>query len=1053
MRQYFESRSVDASRLIGILFLASACAVLIAPTVARSQSEHVNSEFSEMHWRNISPTQGGRASAAVGVPSSPEIYYMGTAGGGLWKTESSGQEWENVSDGFFNTESIGDIAVYRDDPSILIVGTGEASARGEMSTFGDGVYKTTDAGDTWTHLGLTNTKQISRVLIHPSDSRIVYVAAQGDQWGPNEERGVFRSVDGGTTWERILFVSDLAGASDVQMDPSNPKTLYAAMWDRDRGHNEFRTVGPGSGLWKSSDGGDSWKQLQDGLPDEMGKIRLAISPNNPSIVYANIEARGGAGGLYRSEDGGKTWAQKNASRTLTARAWYYMDVTVDPNDADIVYVMNVPLFKSEDAGENFVPIDTPHDDTHTLWINPSNSRNMVLTHDGGTSVTFDGGVSWTDTDNQPTGQFYSLQVDDLFPYNLYGGQQDQTSVRVASRRLTGDGRGQPAFWRSVGGGETARMAFDPADPGIVLTSNYFGLIEAFDTNTGVTRMVSQWPEEPFGKNSETRKYSFNWSAALSMSPNGRRIYHAGTVVFRTTDFGYNWTKISPVLTHGRETIYDVVESPRESRTIWVGTDEGRVHRTRNGGKSWQNVTPDDGIEGVITSIEASPHDKATAYVVLSRMRWHDYVPYVSKTTDNGKTWTNIAGGLPQNFPARVVREDPKRRDLLYAGTENGIWVSFDGGSSWRTLQGNLPHSPISDMRIRHDDLIVSTEGRAFWILEDLTPLHQWSPDANAQTLTLFKPRPSFRLVNSGRRGGERGESPGVANIWYSLSKASNDTNSLTLEIRDSNGKLIRTVTTDEPDLAPLGPPGGVSSDADSIPVPSLTTHAGLNRYPWNFRTAPREGAVGPGGAPFAGGRPPPMGYVVPSGTFEIRMQLGDATVSQSLQVLRDPRVSSSIADEREHTNMARAITERSVEINSMIESLRDAKSQAAALTESGDNTVPEIVEQAIQSFVDSANSIEQLLQQNRGGIGIGSQDFLRYLPGLITEYSYLLGLVDGSSGPLTVPEKERFADLETQWEVLRTRGETVLTTELQELNALILKNGISQQIQIAQSQI
>ena len=537
MRQYFESRSVDASRLIGILFLASACAVLIAPTVARSQSEHVNSEFSEMHWRNISPTQGGRASAAVGVPSSPEIYYMGTAGGGLWKTESSGQEWENVSDGFFNTESIGDIAVYRDDPSILIVGTGEASARGEMSTFGDGVYKTTDAGDTWTHLGLTNTKQISRVLIHPSDSRIVYVAAQGDQWGPNEERGVFRSVDGGTTWERILFVSDLAGASDVQMDPSNPKTLYAAMWDRDRGHNEFRTVGPGSGLWKSSDGGDSWKQLQDGLPDEMGKIRLAISPNNPSIVYANIEARGGAGGLYRSEDGGKTWAQKNASRTLTARAWYYMDVTVDPNDADIVYVMNVPLFKSEDAGESFVPIDTPHDDTHTLWINPSNSRNMVLTHDGGTSVTFDGGVSWTDTDNQPTGQFYSLQVDDLFPYNLYGGQQDQTSVRVASRRLTGDGRGQPAFWRSVGGGETARMAFDPADPGIVLTSNYFGLIEAFDTNTGVTRMVSQWPEEPFGKNSETRKYSFNWSAALSMSPNGRRIYHAGTVVFRTTDFG------------------------------------------------------------------------------------------------------------------------------------------------------------------------------------------------------------------------------------------------------------------------------------------------------------------------------------------------------------------------------------------------------------------------------------------------------------------------------------------------------------------------------------
>jgi len=1028
------------------------------PSAAYAQSSLDTSFFRGLRWRNVAPSQGGRATTGVGVPADPQTYYMGATGGGVWKTENGGRSWRNISDGFFNTGSIGDIAVYKGDPSTVYVGTGEAPARGEMSTYGDGMYKSTDAGRTWAHIGLASSKQISRVLIHPANANIVYVAGQGDQWGPTDERGIYLTTDGGATWKRVLFVNATTGASDLQMDPNDPRVLYAAMWDHDRGigPDEFRTIGPGSGIWKSTDGGDTWTQLKTGLPSLTGKIRLGLAPSMPNRIYANVEADDG--GLFRSDDAGATWRRVNDSRGVRTRAWYYLGTTVDPRNADLVYVTGVALLKSTDGGTTFNSVSNGHSDTHSLWINPSNSQNMILTDDGGAEITFDGATTWSSLGNQPTAQFYSVSVDDLFPYNLYSGQQDNSSVKIASQTF-GANAGGGAFgpearnFTPVGGGETARMAFDPKNPRVVFVTNYWGIIEAFDTQTGLSRMISQWPQEPIG--TAPHRYNFNWSAALSHSLTNRGvIYHAGTVVFRTRDAGYHWDKISPVLTRvpGRgseqSTIYDVVESPLEPQTIWAGTDEGLVHVTRDDGKTWRNVTPVEMPEGSVTAIEVSPHDKGTAYFALSRLRWQDYTPYIYKTTDYGQTWRIISGNLPRGFPARVVREDPKRRNLLYAGTENGVLVSFDAGERWHSLQSNLPRVPISNLRVHQGDLVASTEGRAFWILDDISALSQLTDAATTARLTLLAPRPSYRLVaGSERSAGGGGSPPAGANIFYVLDRAAvASPDSLVLEIVDAKSAIVRRVVAapgaprTEPE--PTTGRGGGRGGRGSVGQPAiLVRSAGLNRFLWNFRTAPQEGGVGPGGAPV--GTPGPVGYALPSGHYTVRMRLGATTVSQPLDVLMDPRVSTSIAWETEHTEMARAITARAVEINAALREVRDLKTQARAIAERAKANPNASRDAVLREYVALADSVDEKLLQNRYATGPGTQDFLNYPPGLLSEYSYLIGLIDGSAGPLTQAERERFADLDVQWKTLRARLDALLTTGMQRLNTALSSSGIT----------
>lgn len=995
--------------------------------------------FRAFEWRNIGPFRGGRATKAVGIPSDPNLYYMGATGGGVWKTEDAGCTWHNISDGFFNVGSIGDIAVHRNNPSIIYVGTGEAPVRNQMSSYGDGVYKSIDAGKTWIHIGLEKTRQISRVLVHPSDPNLVYVAAQGSRWGPSKERGVFRSKDGGKTWERILFVSPDAGPSDLEIDPNNPHVLFAAFWDHQRTPWYLRSGGPGSGIWKTTDGGDSWILLKNGLPKGiMGKIGLDVSPANSNRVYAVIETK--KTGMYRSDDGGMTWHRTSTHRGLAARPWYYCGVTADPQKTDLVYVTGVLILKSMDGGVTFTALKAPHMDTHSLWINPPNSQNMVLTHDGGTSVSFDGGATWSAVDNQPTGQFYGIQADDQFPYNLYGGQQDWGTVVIPSRILN-PGRDE-LNWRSVGGGETARFAFDPKNPRITYATSFLGKIERFDSENGLRRMVSAWPAQNFAKPSDQMKYRFNWSAPLTTSPFDPDVmYHGANVVFRSSDGGYHWTVISPDLTRndkshqgfasgpfwndgaGAEvynTIFDIVESLHEGGTIWVGTDDGLVHLTRDHGQTWQNVTPQNLPEGLVNRIEVSPHHKATAYIAFTRHKWDDNTPHIFKTTDYGKTWIDLAAGLPQDYPVRVVREDPNRRDLLYAGTENAVWISFDGGGHWHSFQLNLPHVPISDLKVHHDDLLVSTEGRAFWILDDLTPLHQMNQNTTKAEIYLFKPRPVYLNAGASLRSRSNIHFSHGATIWYSLASSVKDKDRLHLDILDPQNHVVRHFAV-------------LQEKSQDSSLAGLTINQGLNRIVWDLRNEPPEGA----------GDLVKEGCLLPSGRYAVRMTLGTTVVSQILEVLSDPRTQNTHASEVEHTRMALSLLHGISEISAAIDKIDNVRSQAQELAQKAKSLPPNTAhDSAIQSLITELDSVKSALISFNSPLDPGSQDPISEGLGLVAEFNYLFDLVDGTSCPVTQGEKERAEQLNTEWEKWQVCVDRILTDDVEKLNTLIKNTGL-----------
>ncbi|MEE8117067.1 MAG: glycosyl hydrolase, partial [Gemmatimonadales bacterium] len=656
--------------------------------------------YHAMQWRNIGPFRGGRSVAVAGVTSDPNTYYFGGAGGGVWKTEDAGESWRNISDGFFRTSSVGAITVAESDPNVIYVGMGEHAVRGVTTSHGDGIYLSTDAGKTWTHVGLERTRAISRIRVHPRDPDLVYVAAQGAPYGPTEDRGIYRSSDGGKTWEKILYVSETAGASDLSMNPSNPRVLYAAFWDHLRRPWVVRSGGEGSGIYKSTDGGDTWEQLTDGLPELMGKTSVAVSPANRERVWAIIEAE--RGGLYRSSDAGKTWRRVNSDRVLRARAWYYVEVFADPQDEETVYVLNAPVMKSLDGGRNFNRVSTPHGDNHDLWINPTDNRILINANDGGANISFNGGRSWSSQRNQPTAQFYRVNTDNQFPYRVYGGQQDNSTVAIAGR--TADGSIDWKDWHAVGGCESAHVAFDPDDPSLVYAGCYQGQINEWDARTNTSRAIMAYPYLGLGMEPKDMRYRFNWNAPIVVSPhNPDVVYHAGNVLLRTQDRGMTWREISPDLTRDEEerqgaggepitnegaggevynTIMYVVESPHEAGTIWVGSDDGLVHLTRDAGANWVDVTPDDVGEAMINAIEVSPHDPAAAYIAVTRDKFNDFTPHIYRTRDYGDAWV------------RVVREDPVRRGLLYAGSETGVYVSFDDGDHWQSLQLNLPVTPI-----------------------------------------------------------------------------------------------------------------------------------------------------------------------------------------------------------------------------------------------------------------------------------------------------------------------------------------------------------------------
>ena len=789
--------------------------LLLLFLISSSFAQSIDSIFNSVKYRNIGPFRGGRSVAASGVVGDPMTYYMGNTGGGLWKTEDGGQLWKNISDGYFKTSSIGAVAVSESDPNIIYVGMGEHAPRAVMTSYGDGVYKSTDAGKTWKNIGLKNTQHISRVVIHPKNPNIVFVAAQGALYGPNKERGIFKSVDGGVTWNKILYVNDLTGCSELSIDYNNPLVMYAAMWEHQRLPWKVISGGPGSGLYKTTDGGVTWNQIHNGLPKEKGKMAIAVSRSNSEKVYALVESDSNKelGGLFSSSNGGGNWTKISSDHSLIQRAWYYIELFIDPTDEEKLYVLNASAQRSIDGGKTWSRITGTHGDYHDLWINPANNKNMIIANDGGAAVSYNYGKSWSPQNRMATAQFYRINTDNLFPYNIYGGQQDNSSVKISSLALGSRGISEQN-WSASAGGESAFLAFNPDNPRYVMGGSYLGTIEILDTEAKASTQIMAAPIQYLGRDSKDMKYRYNWNAPIIWSQHEKNtFYHGAQLLLKTTDNGKNWTEISPDLSNNEKekqgkgggpytneavgaenygTLSYVIESPHEPGVIWAATDDGVLQITKNGGTTWEIVTPKNLPETLINSVEVSPHDKGTAYIATTRYKFNDYTPAIYKTTNYGKTWTNISKGIPYGAYTRVVREDTQRKDLLFAGTELGMYISWNGGKKWESFQLNLPITPITDLKISHDDLTIATMGRSFWILDDLGLLRQFQ--GSKTIFNLLKPEDAiignwgsqlnYSATNFSGSDDSAGVNPANGIVFYYFIPTNLKNKELSLEIFD-----------------------------------------------------------------------------------------------------------------------------------------------------------------------------------------------------------------------------------------------------------------------------
>ena len=1034
-------------KILRLVVLPLLLITLIAPAQKRKKKATVptivlnDSLYSGLKWRNIGPFRGGRSVAATGVVGQPMTYYMGATGGGIWKTVDDGITWKNISDGQLGTGTVGDIAVSESNPNIILVGMGEHAARGVMTSMGDGVYKSTDAGKTWKHMGLDETRHISDVIIHPTDPNIMYVAAQGAQYGPSSERGIYRSQDAGATWQRVLYVDENTGASSLSMDMTNPLILYAAMWQHRRYPWTMQSGGPSSGIYKSTDGGTSWKQLKEGLPDEIGKTGISVSRANPERVFAVIEAEGKKGGVYRSDDGGKKWKQINKDRINIARSWYYMEIFADPQDENVVYVLNAPVTKSIDGGKIFVPLPTPHGDNHDLWIHPRNNRVMINANDGGANVSNNGGKSWSTQQNQPTAQFYRVITDNLVPYNVYGGQQDNSAIAIASR--TNDQGIDWKDWYSVAGCESAYLAFDPDNPEMVFGGCYQGIIEKWVKAAREGKPIKAYPELGLGKVPKDFKFRFNWNAPIISSPHDRNtIYHAGNVVFKTQDGGHSWEVVSPDLTRNEKdkqgpgggpftneaaggenynTIMYLVESPHEQGVLYAGTDDGLVHITKDGGANWQNITPPSLQEGIVNSIEVSPHDPATAYITVMRYKFMDLVPYIFKTADYGNTWTQITNGITDKHTfVRVVREDKKKKGLLYAGAETGLYISLDDGQHWQKFQLNLPVVPINDLTIQDNDLVAATAGRSFWILDDLGAI-QNSFDT-AKTLKIVQPKPAYRIFGGSTEkpvpGLGQNPKSGVTIDYYLPKKA--DSIDLKLEVLQ-NGEVIRTYTNQKPrDFKSW--PGGP-------PKPQvLPSKEGYNRFTWDFR---RE-AIPAVNKVFVFGNY--GGSRVAPGTYGLRLSFEGDTVETSATILPNPAIKATPANYAEQQDVLLKIETTLKEMHRAVNQMRSAKAQLKHYEKllKDHDQAKELLEKG-KALIERITVWEEHLIQPKQKT---FQDVINFNNQLNADFMHLKGFVDVAEPKVTEGAKERLKDLLADWAVYETEKNDIVTTEMQEFNAL-----------------
>ncbi|MFK7774873.1 MAG: glycosyl hydrolase [Saprospiraceae bacterium] len=951
-----------------------------------------------VEWREIGPFRGGRSAAVTGVSDKPNLFYMGAAGGGIWRTQDGGRQWKNISDGFFGG-SIGSVAVSDYDQNVIYAGGGEVTVRGNVSS-GYGIWKSEDAGKTWKHKGLEKSRHISRIRIHPRNANIVYASVMGNLYAPNAERGVYRSDDGGDNWKQVLFVNSEAGAVDLVLDPNNPRILYACTWKIKRTPYSLESGGEGSAIWKSTDGGNSWENISanEGLPKgTWGISGITVSPVNSERVWAIIENKDG--GVFRSEDGGKTWKKLNSERSLRQRAWYYSRIYADPQDEDVVYVLNVNYHKSTDGGKTFKSSNAPHGDHHDLWIAPENPKRMIMADDGGGQVSYDGGETWSTYHNQPTAQFYRVSTDDHFPYRIYAAQQDNSTIRI-SHRSAGWSIGEDD-WESTAGCECGHIAVDPTDNDIVYGGCYDGLLQRKNHKNDQERSVNVYPDNPMGHGAEGMKYRFQWNFPIFFSPHeNNKLYTASQHLHVSTDEGQSWKIISPDLTRNEPsklvssggpitkdntsveyycTIFAAAESPVRQGLIWAGSDDGLVHITKDGGANWENVTPKNMPEWImINTIEPHPTDPAIAYIAATMYKSGNFQPYIYRTTDYGKNWKKMVDGIDKEHFTRVVRIDPNREGLVYAGTEAGMYVSFNDGVHWQPLQLNLPMVPITDLAVKNDNLIAATQGRSLWIIDDLTPLHQMQKDFKNKQTHLYQPMPSYRMKGGGgRKSLTSGTNhPGGVMVNYFV-KNLTDSTEVTLSFLEKGGDVIRKY-----------------SNKAKEKKDQLKVEEGANRFNWNMRYEDAKSfdkmilwwasLNGPKAMP---------------GKYDVKLMVNDVEQNVEFEILKDPRIETNDQGLQEQFDFLNEIKSKMSEAHETIIEIRDVRSQLKNYTarlEKDDSTQP-IFDKA--NAIDSMMTvIEKELYQTKNQ---SRQDPLNFPIKLTNKLGHLNSLVSGGDYPPT----------------------------------------------------
>ena len=1038
----------------------------------KTKLNYDQSLYSSVEYRLIGPFRGGRAGTAVGVLNNPNLYYMGTAGGGVWKTQDSGSTWEPISDGYFGG-SIGAIAVSESDENIIYVGEGEQTLRGNVSS-GHGMWKSTDAGETWKYIGLPKSEHISRIRIHPENPDIVYVGVIGNLWKPNSERGIYKTNNGGLTWEKILYVSDKAGIGDLVIDPNNSRIIYATTWQMRRNGYRMDSGGPDSKIFRSYDSGKTWEDISEfnGLPSfPWGIVGVTISPVNSKRIWAMVEADNG--GLFRSDDGGNNWEKVNSNRALRQRAWYYTRIYADTQNEDKVFVLNVSYGVSTDGGKTFTLKNAPHGDHHDLWIDPNNNMRMVMADDGGAQVSNDGGDNWSTYFNQPTAQFYRVSTDNSFPYRIYGAQQDNSTVRIKHR--TSSSSITERDWEPSAGGESAHLAPDPKNNDIVFGGTYKGYMMMQDHSNGQIRSVNVWPDNPAGSGAEVMKYRFNWNFPVMFSPNNPNKLYAGSNYLHVSEnSGQTWKTISPDLTRnipetimssggpitqdntGAEyyaNIFAIAESKIEEGVIWVGSDDGLIHITKDGGKTWENITPPKKLSpelNMINSIDPSPFKKGKAYIAATSYKFGDYTPYLYKTEDYGKSWKLITDGINSSYYTRVVRSDKKREGLLYAGTEWGMYISFDDGNSWSKFQLNLPITSIRDLEVKGNDLVVATHGRSFWIIDDLTPLHQLNENNHDDDAILFKPDMSYRMAQSGGRNRPNNllsgqNHPNGVIINYYIKKLQKD-DYLRIDIEDKDGSIIRSFTNNHDKYSQvmnsdksimvgnpvLSNPNDIDNALSSDNLESLSPKNGGNRLIWDMRY--------PGFKSFEGMvlySSPNVGPKATPGKYNIKMTYNDLVFQEEFEIVKDPRVKVSQDDYQDQLEFLIDVRDEVSRANQKIIDIRSIKNNMNFILDKTKDNIE--LQEMINKYLNDISVIENNIHMTKNQ---SRQDPLNFGIRINNRIAFLLADSQRGDYPPTDQSKEFFSQVKEELDIEIINLKALIKNHSQKIEDYLKKNKI-----------